>query len=133
MPGEGFSVIPPYAGDGHLLYLPFGHTSAADAGHSPLKTEIRTTPWRAFLSPVRAPGFDEHPTTIAACPGAPACASATVPARSDAALLAKLGLRDLHVSGCAKGCAHPRAATTLVGRDGRYDLVRHGRASDPPR
>jgi precorrin-3B synthase len=39
----------------------------------------------------------------------------------------------LHVSGCAKGCAHPRAVPlTLVGRDGLYDLVRDGAASDSP-
>jgi precorrin-3B synthase len=39
----------------------------------------------------------------------------------------------LHVSGCAKGCAHPRAApVTLVGRDGLYDLVLGGTASDLP-
>ncbi len=39
----------------------------------------------------------------------------------------------LHVSGCEKGCAHPGAArVTLVGRDGRYDLVDDGVASDAP-
>ncbi len=39
----------------------------------------------------------------------------------------------IHVSGCAKGCAHPGSAPwTLVGRDGRYDLVRHGKAGDTP-
>ncbi len=46
--------------------------------------------------------------------------------------LARPGLT-LHVSGCAKGCAHAGpAALTLVGRDGRYDLVRNGRAGDAP-
>ena len=40
----------------------------------------------------------------------------------------------IHVSGCAKGCAHrDKAAITLVGRDGRYDLVRNGRHSDDAR
>ena len=39
----------------------------------------------------------------------------------------------VHVSGCAKGCAHPGAAPwTLVGDGGRYDLVRNGRAGDAP-
>jgi precorrin-3B synthase len=39
----------------------------------------------------------------------------------------------IHVSGCEKGCAHPHAAPiTLVGRDGRYDLIRGGVASDAP-
>ncbi len=120
-------------GEGHLLHLPFGQTDAATlltlAGLAP---DIRTTTWRAFLSPVAAPGFDTAPTDIAACAGAPACASATVPARADATRLAGLGFAKLHLSGCAKGCAYPRATTTLVGRDGRYDLIRHGRAGDAP-
>ena len=37
----------------------------------------------------------------------------------------------LHVSGCAKGCAHPHVTPiTLVGRGGRYDLVVSGAPSD---
>ena len=116
--------------DHHLLHPPFGQTDVTALAQ--LGVELRTTPWRAFLSPVPAPGFSPTPSTITACPGAPACASASVPARRDAARLAAAGFAHLHVSGCAKGCAHPRAATTLVGRDGRYDLVRHGRAADPP-
>ena len=39
----------------------------------------------------------------------------------------------IHLSGCAKACAHPHAApVTLVARNGRYDLVRDGVASAPP-
>jgi precorrin-3B synthase len=39
----------------------------------------------------------------------------------------------LHVSGCAKSCASSAAASvTLVGRDGRFDLVRNGKAGDAP-
>ena len=121
----------------HLLYPRFGQTTAASLAHlATLTPEIRTTPWRAFLAPgfapVLVPGFATEPGTITTCPGAPACLSGTTPTRADAALLQQAGLADLHVSGCAKGCAHPRPATTLVGRNGRYDLVRHGRASDEP-
>jgi precorrin-3B synthase len=53
-------------------------------------------------------------------------------------LMAELGAAPgsgvvLHIAGCEKGCAHPRpAALTLVARAGRYDLVRHGVASDAP-
>ncbi len=119
-------------GGQHLLYLPGGATTpAALAQLATVAPEVRTTPWRALLSPVPAAGFDAQPSSAVACAGAPACASATVPARADAARLSALGLR-AHVSGCAKGCAHPAAAATLVGRAGRYDLVRHGRACDPP-
>jgi precorrin-3B synthase len=137
---------PSRKGRGSLVHLPFGQTNAsALEGLAGLLKDalLRTTPWRAFhheipLDPaaLAALGFVTDPADprlrIAACPGAPACASGTVPARADAALLAKLGLANLHVSGCAKGCAHHAPAATLVGRDGRYDLIRHGRAGDPP-
>jgi precorrin-3B synthase len=72
---------------------------------------------------------------IFACVGAPACSSATVDARGDAARLAvptTAGVT-VHVSGCAKSCAYRGAATlTLVGRDGHYELIRGGGASDRP-
>lgn len=46
---------------------------------------------------------------------------------------AAIPLPGLHVSGCAKGCARARAAAiTLVGRDGRFDLVKNGHAWDAP-
>ena len=73
------------------------------------------------------------------CPGAPACARGSTPTRTDAgAILAVLaqsaGYRpSIHVSGCVKGCARGRSADlTLVARDGRYDLIRNGRAIDTP-
>lgn len=111
-------------------------------------TAIRVTPWRALMlgrvqagAPVAEalaaalPGFITDPADprllVTACPGAPACASGTVPARADAARLRPSG--PVHVSGCAKGCAHPGPAPlVLVGNAGRYDLVRNGRAADPP-
>ncbi|KMO19364.1 hypothetical protein [Methylobacterium platani] len=73
---------------------------------------------------------------VAACPGAPACASGGTPAQADAARLAaafapfaRAGAT-AHLSGCPKGCAHPGpAALTLVGRpDGRYGVVQQGHA-----
>jgi precorrin-3B synthase len=137
---------PPTRGRRKILSLPFGQTdSVALLGLATLigDAEIRTTPWRAFQIPceiepgeLAALGFvtdsNDPRKTIAACPGAPACASGSTPTRIDATFLASLGLRDLHVSGCAKGCAHHRQAATLVGANGRYDLVRYGRAADPP-
>jgi len=132
------------ASAGLLLALPFGQTNAAAFERlASLTDDARTTPWRALHipaqtdpSPYEAAGFITDPAdprrSIAACPGAPACASGAAPARADALRLAGLGIRDIHVSGCAKGCAHPRAALTLVGRGGRYDLIPHGRAADAP-
>jgi sulfite reductase beta subunit-like hemoprotein len=104
---------------------------------------MRTTPWRSFYlegthdpAPFAEAGFitdpDDPRRAISACAGAPGCASASVPTRADAAFLAARGIRGIHVSGCAKGCAHPKAATTLVGSGGRYGFVRHGRAGDRP-
>jgi precorrin-3B synthase len=58
---------------------------------------------------------------IAACAGGPACASGHIPARELAARIAERlpqGAFALHVSGCSKGCAHPRPAPlTIVGTD----------------
>lgn len=109
---------------------------------------IRLTPWRALLLPgvarrsiaalANAAPFITDPAdpqrAIAACVGNAGCAAATTDTRADAAWLAgqKLGL-DVHISGCAKGCAHSAPAPlTLVGNAGRYDIVRDGRAQDPP-
>jgi len=76
---------------------------------------------------------------IAACPGAPACASGRIRSRHLAARIAGThgdildGSLDVHVSGCAKGCAHPAgAALTLVGSDGGAGLVLGGSARGAP-
>jgi precorrin-3B synthase len=60
-----------------------------------------------------------------------------MPARAIAAAVAEAaapmldGSVTLHVSGCAKGCAHPRAATlALVGTDAGPALAVEGRAED---
>jgi precorrin-3B synthase len=114
--------------------------------------DIRTTPWRGMaltglVDPVAAGadlaglGLITDPAdprlAVQACPGSPACSRGVAPAQSDAAVLALAaapriahGLT-LHVSGCAKGCAHAgRAGLTLVGQDGGYGLVLDGTASD---
>ena len=142
--------------------LPFGGIVAEEFARLALlaaeqgATELRLTPWRAILVPLPslraaravsiglpAASFildpDDPRLRIAACPGAPWCAQGMASARRDAALLAAAvtGASGsgvvLHVSGCEKGCAHPRPAPiTLVGRNGRYDLVRNGVPSDMP-
>lgn len=100
------------------------------------------TPWRAILLPgvcqttLARDDLITDPKSpligIDACPGQPSCAQATVDTRADARLLAGL-VRGLHVSGCAKGCAHPGVSmVTLVGEAGRYHVVRNGRAGDAP-
>jgi precorrin-3B synthase len=109
---------------------------------------LRLTPWRSVLltgvadptALIRAATdlivtpFDPA-SRIIACPGRPACASAAADIRADAKRLQTMVPPDgiLHLSGCAKGCAHPGpAAITLVATETGYRLIRHGRAGDAP-
>lgn len=116
--------------------------------------EIRLSPARGFvLLPLQDPSAadltalarnfiiapDDPRRSVAACTGAPACASGSTPTLVDAARLATmfapLGLegRAAHVSGCAKGCARPGPADlTLVGTGGRYGVVIGGAPGDEP-
>lgn len=78
---------------------------------------------------------DDPRRRIIACPGRPACASAEAETRGLAGELSALPWLpgQLHISGCAKGCAHPGPApVTLVGRDGGFGLVRAGGPRDLP-
>ena len=119
---------------------------AAEAGAA----ELRLTPWRILLvaglaTPGRyaaagaAAGLIVDPADprlrVAACVGAPGCRRGTTPVQDHAALWSGLlGPGDgvaLHVSGCAKGCAHPGPAPlTIVASGGLYAVVADGAASD---
>ncbi len=137
------ALAPGAHGFGLALGLPFGRARAeALAALAPMATGFRLAPGRVLLALGAAdapPGFVVDPADprrrLAVCPGAPHCASAEAATLDMAeALAARLpaGLW-AHVSGCAKGCAHPAAApVTLVGRAGRFDLVRDGRADATP-
>ena len=140
--------------------LPFGRIDAealaslADLSERYGDASLRTTPWRALLL-IGIASVDEKilrdevaaldlitdstdpRLTIFACVGAPSCQSASVDVRGDASyLVAAVGATPddtMHISGCVKACAHRNpAALTLVGRDGRYDLVRNGTTADRP-
>jgi precorrin-3B synthase len=127
------------------LAAPFGRLDAgqlhalAAASAAAGGSQLRLSPWRALYidAAIDAHGLivDESDPLlrIEACPGAPACASATVDTRGAARRLAAMGLAGtIHVSGCAKGCARSAPAElVLVGRDGRYGVVRRGTARDP--
>ena len=104
-------------------------------------TAIRVTPWRLFLlEDVEMATSTDFITDasdpllmIDACPGAPLCTASSVDTRALARMLAPQNRRPLHISGCAKGCARPRAcATTLVGENGAFNLVRNGRPWEEP-
>jgi precorrin-3B synthase len=82
---------------------------------------------------------DDPRRYIATCAGAPICASAQIPSRAVAPVVATAaaslldGSFVLHLSGCAKGCAHPgESALTLVGRRGGCNVVVNGTAGDAP-
>ncbi len=145
--------------------LPFGHGDVATlkalvaAAQAAGARDLRPAPGRVLLTTgltaigaaelraaAAALGFltraDDPRRFVAACAGAPACASAHIPARAlapeVAATLAPIldGSLEVHVSGCPKGCAHPAtAALTLVGvapdaMDKTVALVREGKAGD---
>ena len=113
-----------------------GTLTAFAFGEIPLETlaqlgEIRLTPWRMVLlpgvkTPPALPGIilnaADPNLRVFACTGAPGCAEAFAPTRALAeGLAAHLPAgRTLHVSGCAKACAHPGPAdfTLIAGPDG---------------
>jgi precorrin-3B synthase len=79
---------------------------------------------------------DDPRRFVVACAGAPACSSAKLSTRELAPAIAEAaspfldGSITIHVSGCAKGCAHPGAAAlTFIGPN---RLVIQGRAGDVP-
>jgi precorrin-3B synthase len=134
--------------------LPFGHSDAdalselIDAARGAGASGLRTAPSRALLILDLAPdaasaladkveqfGFVTDPgdlrRRVVACAGAPICASGQIPARRLAPEIARAAAPQkggvIHVSGCAKGCAHHGpAALTVVGRDGQCDLLMNG-------
>lgn len=123
---------------GALLGVPFGQIEA-DVLATLADGPIRVTPWRMLLAEGREAAHpalvtrDDPVMRVDACPGAPACDSATVSTRDIARALAGRVRGRLHVSGCAKGCARKADATvTLVGRNGAFDIVRGGNAQALP-
>jgi precorrin-3B synthase len=97
---------------------------------------LRLTPWRMIL----AEGMHKMPACegliaqaddpmlrVIACSGAPRCREAHADTRALAAALAPHLAADasLHISGCAKGCAHSGSASiTLIATREGFDLVR---------
>jgi len=144
-----------------VIGLPFGRCDAATldrlgAGAESDHAEIRLSPWRGLafrhLGLARAQNLlalagdlglithdDDPRLSVQACAGNPACSRAEAPAMADAAVLARAAADlfaqgvTLHVSGCIKSCAHPASADlTLVGLEGRYDVVLAGTTRDKP-
>ncbi|ESY10450.1 precorrin-3B synthase [Mesorhizobium sp. M0761] len=142
------------------IALPYGSMPAeklialAQSALSLGVAEIRLAPGRALLflgqpssanhllqATATALGFvttaADPRTRIAACPGTPACASGRIATRDIAETIAaeNADILDftLHISGCAKGCAHPgSAALTIVGGENGAGLVVNATAKALP-
>jgi precorrin-3B synthase len=142
--------------------LAFGHAEActlerlADAAAMAGACGLRAAPDRTllaigltkqgaadFVAAAEQLGFvtraDDPRRHVLACAGAPLCASAYLATRAMAPQIAAAAAPTLegdlmiHISGCAKGCAHPAAsALTVVGATGLCTLVANGTARDAP-
>ncbi|AHD10411.1 precorrin-3B synthase [Phaeobacter gallaeciensis] len=148
LPPSAKHIAPPRPG-----VTPFGLLVALEFGQMPARTlakladygALRLTPWRMLL----VEGIDSLPPLpglildatdprlrVSACTGAPGCPQARAATRDlarDLAAAVPVG-QHLHISGCAKGCAHPRPADlvlTATGTD-RFDLICNGTAADHP-
>jgi precorrin-3B synthase len=130
---------------GALVGLAFGQIRSETLGYlADLAPGLRMTPWRMILAEAACemPRHEDLVTRaddpllrVVACTGAPSCPEAHAQTRRFAAALAPhIGAdKRLHVSGCAKGCAHPGPSTiTLVGTANGFDLVRQGTTRDRP-
>ena len=111
---------------------------------TPAPASCGLTPWRTILLPGIAladvPGFITDPADprlrVAACTGAAGCERGTTDTHADATQLAPLAAAlpghgiSLHVSGCAKGCAHPTARGGDAGR-ARWAIRSRARTGGP--
>ncbi|MBT8154344.1 precorrin-3B synthase [Epibacterium ulvae] len=130
---------------GHLVALEFGQIAADQLRELADLGAIRLTPWRMLLLEGNAaipdlPGLILDATDprlqVVACTGAPGCLQAHAQTRALARQLAPRipQGKTLHISGCAKGCAHPKPADlTLTARSPTtFDLIRNATAADHP-
>ena len=141
---EAAPAHPGPVAQGMLVGFAFGQITAETLAALAQLGDLRVTPWRMLLVegagalpdlPGAITDPDDPLLRIIACTGAPGCPQALHPtrplARAAAPLLPKGQL--LHVSGCAKGCAHPGAGLTLVAEPAGFGLIPQGRANDAPK
>jgi precorrin-3B synthase len=144
------------------IALSFGHSDAVslrrliDAAEAAGAHGFRTAPDRTLLAiglqPASSVSFAagakdlgfvvdarDPRRHVVACAGAPICGSGHIAARAMAPAIAAAatphleGAFKIHVSGCAKGCAHPApAALTIVGTEAGCAVVGNGSARDTP-
>ncbi len=141
---QTYTPAPGPTPQGMLAGFAFGQLTAETLAKLSTLGAIRLTPWRMILiesvqTPPQIDGLITDPTDpllrITACTGAPACSQALNQTRPIARTLAPhlKPAQTLHISGCAKGCAHPKAAPlTLTATQNGFDLVKQGHAGDTP-
>jgi precorrin-3B synthase len=142
--------------------LAFGHTNAgaleqlAQTARLTGAVGFRAAPGRVLLAigipPADAATFaaaaeqlgfivhaDDARRYVIACAGAPICAAAHIAARNIAPAIADAAAKyvdsnfRIHISGCAKSCAHAGAAgATIVGREDGCAVVADGTVHDAP-
>ncbi len=127
---------------GQLVGFEFGQMQAETLAQLGDLGPLRVTPWRMLLiegltEAPQIPGLitraDDPMLRVIACTGAPGCLQAHAATRPLARALAPKLTETLHVSGCAKGCAHPTAAPlTLTATPTGFSLIRNGTASGTP-
>jgi precorrin-3B synthase len=130
---------------GLLVGFEFGQMPAETLSVLAETCAIRVTPWRMLLieGVTKAPDIpglitrpDDPLLRVVACTGAPGCPQGLGATRTLARALAPALPAGslLHVSGCAKGCAHPGVTPlTLVARaNGTFDPIRDGTAASKP-
>ena len=129
--------------NGWLVGIELGQLSATTLATLSNMGDLRITPWRLLLieGAHQTPEVcglithaDDPRLRVVACIGAPGCLQGHTATRHLARAMAPLVPvgRLLHVSGCAKGCAHPKDSLTLVGTPTGMNLVRYGKASSAP-
>ena len=134
--------LPGHCAQGQLVGFEFGQMQAETLAALADLGPLRVTPWRMLLIEGAAeaphiPGVitraDDPMLRVVACTGAPGCLQAHAATRPLARALALRVKETLHVSGCAKGCAHPGPAPlTLTATPAGFALIRDGTASGTP-
>jgi len=141
---QDFIAEPGYSPLGAVVGLAFGQLPVETLASLAKHGGLRMTPWRMLLveSARDLPdvtGIITDPADpllrVVACTGAPECAQGLAKTRPVARALAPHLKPDqfLHVTGCSKGCAHPKpAGVAVTATDQGFDLIRDGKASDTP-
>lgn len=141
---QAYGSTPGMTEQGALVGFAFGQTTAQTLAALAKHGALRMTPWRMVLveNAATMPDIaglvtdpDDPLLRVVACTGAPACTQGLAETRGLARELAPhVNLGQLvHVSGCAKGCAHPKAAPlTVTATPNGLSLIRNGCAGDTP-